>query len=262
NYFSADVSVLLGNGDGSFQSAVHYGAGFGPWSVAIGDLNGDGGPDLALANANSDDVSVLINTGGYQNEPPTAICQNVTVATEPGTCSADVSVDDGSFDPDGDDITLVQEPPGPYCLGTTEVTLTVTDAEGLSDQCSAAVTVVYQAISVDIDIRPRVLGLKSKGQRIISGIKLPKAYDPRDLARESLELSIPACSHCEVIYPTGGFALWKRYLAFFPRQDLIDEIESVDLNHPGELELKITGELNDGTPFEGLDTIWVIKRKR
>jgi len=65
-----------------------------------------------------------------------------------------------------------------------------------------------------------------------------------------------------VIYPTCGFPLWKRYLAFFPRQDLIDEIETMNLELPAKLDLKIIGELDDRTPFEGLDTIWVIKRKK
>jgi hypothetical protein len=44
----SDVSVLLGNGDGSFQAAVNYEAGILPTSVAIGDLNGDGREDLAV----------------------------------------------------------------------------------------------------------------------------------------------------------------------------------------------------------------------
>ena len=55
--------MLLGNGDGSFQSAVNYGAGDEPRSVAIGDLNGDGNPDLAVANVGSDNVSVLLGNG-------------------------------------------------------------------------------------------------------------------------------------------------------------------------------------------------------
>ena len=42
-----NVSVLLGNGDGTFQAAVNYAAGSGPRSVAIGDFNGDGKADLA-----------------------------------------------------------------------------------------------------------------------------------------------------------------------------------------------------------------------
>ena len=196
------------------------------------------------------------------NQPPEAICQDVTVTTEPGICISEASVDDGSYDPDGDPITLVQEPPGPYCLGTTEVILTVTDDKGLSDQCSATVAAVYKEISVDINIHPKVLNLKSKGKRIISGIRLPKEYDPHDIARDSLELSIPTCSGCEVIFPACGFPLWKRYLAFFPRQDLIDEIETMNLELPTKLDLKITGELDNGAQFEGLDTIQVVKQKK
>ena len=42
--------MLLGNGDGTFQAAVNYGADDGPRSVAIGDLNGDNNPDLVVAN--------------------------------------------------------------------------------------------------------------------------------------------------------------------------------------------------------------------
>jgi uncharacterized repeat protein (TIGR01451 family) len=52
------------------------------------------------------------------------------------------AIDDGSFDPDsGDTITLVQTPPGPYPIGTTLVTLTVTDSHGDSSSCTANVTV-------------------------------------------------------------------------------------------------------------------------
>jgi len=57
------VSVLLGNGDGTFQSAVRYDVGRQPLSVAIGDLDGDGSPDLATANSDSDDLSVLLGNG-------------------------------------------------------------------------------------------------------------------------------------------------------------------------------------------------------
>lgn len=76
------------------------------------------------------------------NRPPVALCQNVTVSTTPGLCTAPANVDNGSFDPDVDDtITLVQSPPSPYSLGTTGVTLTVTDDNGAQDMCSAIVTV-------------------------------------------------------------------------------------------------------------------------
>src|SRR5262245_1135921 len=50
NAGSNSVSVLLGNGDGSFQPAQHYPANTSPQAVAAGHFNGDGRPDLAVAN--------------------------------------------------------------------------------------------------------------------------------------------------------------------------------------------------------------------
>ena len=47
------VSVLSGNGDGTFQAAVSYGAGTNPTSVVLSDFNGDGKADLAVANYSS-----------------------------------------------------------------------------------------------------------------------------------------------------------------------------------------------------------------
>jgi hypothetical protein len=64
------VSVLLGNGNGTFQAAQKsYPVGFDPWSMAVGDFNGDGHLDLAVANLLSDNVSVLLGKGDgtFQN---------------------------------------------------------------------------------------------------------------------------------------------------------------------------------------------------
>ena len=54
---------LSGNGDGTFRAAVDYGAGEQPYSIAMGDLDGDGVLDLATANSNSNNVSVLLGNG-------------------------------------------------------------------------------------------------------------------------------------------------------------------------------------------------------
>ncbi len=66
SYWNADgdVGVLLGNGDGTFQAAVAYDSGgMGAWSVAVSDVNGDGRPDLIVANWGSDNVGVLMGGG-------------------------------------------------------------------------------------------------------------------------------------------------------------------------------------------------------
>jgi hypothetical protein len=45
----------------SFIARRDFAAGSVPFSVAVGDFNGDGKPDLAVANGGSNSVSVLIN---------------------------------------------------------------------------------------------------------------------------------------------------------------------------------------------------------
>lgn len=61
---SANVSVLLGTGTGSFGPAVAYGAAYSPKSIISADFNADGKVDLATANFdNSNGVSVLLGTG-------------------------------------------------------------------------------------------------------------------------------------------------------------------------------------------------------
>src|SRR5205807_10417286 len=72
NFNSSSISVLLGNVDGTFQPAAPprtFALGYTPWSVAVGDFNGDGIKDLAVANRGGDifngpvTVSVVLGNG-------------------------------------------------------------------------------------------------------------------------------------------------------------------------------------------------------
>jgi FG-GAP-like repeat len=65
-----DVAVMLGNGDGTFQSPAYYLADQTPFHVVMGDVNGDGKLDLAVANKDSNDVSVLIGNGDGTFQAP------------------------------------------------------------------------------------------------------------------------------------------------------------------------------------------------
>jgi hypothetical protein len=74
---SGRVAVLLGNGNGTFQTAVIYeSGGYEADSVAVGDVNGDGKPDLLVANQCinsqkcSGEVSVLLGNGDGTFQAP------------------------------------------------------------------------------------------------------------------------------------------------------------------------------------------------
>ncbi|ABA20206.1 Integrins alpha chain [Trichormus variabilis ATCC 29413] len=63
NFNSNNVSVLLGQGNGSFSPATNFGVALNPISVRIGDFNNDGNLDLAVVNFNSSNVSILLGQG-------------------------------------------------------------------------------------------------------------------------------------------------------------------------------------------------------
>jgi hypothetical protein len=63
NSGSNTVSLLVGNGDGTFKAAVNYGTGTNPWSLEIGDVNGDGKLDMVTCNEAANTVSVLLGNG-------------------------------------------------------------------------------------------------------------------------------------------------------------------------------------------------------
>jgi hypothetical protein len=76
------------------------------------------------------------------NKAPIAVCRNVTVPAGPA-CTAEVGpldIDGGSSDPEGGVIEPSLSNNGPFALGTTTVTLTVSDGELIST-CKATITV-------------------------------------------------------------------------------------------------------------------------
>jgi hypothetical protein len=60
---SNSVSILLGNGDGTFADPVNYDVGTYPWFVTLADLNVDGNLDIVVSNHDSADLTVLLGAG-------------------------------------------------------------------------------------------------------------------------------------------------------------------------------------------------------
>ncbi|MBR0756724.1 VCBS repeat-containing protein [Bradyrhizobium jicamae] len=87
NSGSDNVSILLGNGDGTFQAQMTYATGSQPFAVAIADFNGDGKADLTVpnfGNGNGNTISVLLGNGDgtFQDQMPYAAgTQPIDIAT-------------------------------------------------------------------------------------------------------------------------------------------------------------------------------------
>src|SRR5207302_408575 len=102
------VSALLGNGDGTFQTAVNYAAGLNSISIAVSDFNGDGKLDLVVANSGSTNISVLLGNGDGTFRP----------AVNYGAETAPYSVAVGDFNDDGKlDVAVANAGSGYYQTG-------------------------------------------------------------------------------------------------------------------------------------------------
>jgi hypothetical protein len=108
------ISVLLGNGDGTFQAHVDYAVGDFPVGVVAGDFNDDGKIDLAIANKNEATVSLLYGKGDGTFQAQVL----VAVGSEP------TSISSGNFN--GDNRTdLIAS-----CVGSGVVSVLLNDGGG------------------------------------------------------------------------------------------------------------------------------------
>ena len=138
------IPTVAPDGDGTLHARVPFGTPAGKKLVEVRD------PQSALQAFCEFNVT---------DEPFGARCKDVTVSTDPGVCTAaHASIDDGSGDPNGGDVTLVQVPAGPYPLGATRVTLTATDGAGHSASCAAYVRVVdNEDPAITVGVTPQML---------------------------------------------------------------------------------------------------------
>ena len=96
NYDSDNIFIIPGKGDHTFSRAVSYEAGKKPMSIISGDFHKDGNgmPDLAVANSDSDNITVLINNG----DGTFGSILSYAVGEKP------VSIVSGDFNKDGNDM--------------------------------------------------------------------------------------------------------------------------------------------------------------
>ena len=119
NQNSGTVGILLGNGDGTFQSPMVFssggssGASLG--SLAVADLNGDGRSDLVVTNVIQNTVGVLLNGKTSNTMTHLAVSSSKSLVGQPVTFTATVTSHAGT-PPDGGTVSFVS---GGSVLGTS-----------------------------------------------------------------------------------------------------------------------------------------------
>ncbi|HEY1985786.1 MAG TPA: FG-GAP-like repeat-containing protein [Terracidiphilus sp.] len=120
------VTILLGNGDGTFYQAHKspVTVGMTPYSLATGDLNGDGVPDVAVANGASNAVTILVGNGdGTFTQAPVS-------PVTPGYAPTFVAI--GDLNADGKaDLAVVNN-------GNNTVTILLNNGDGTFTQPAAS----------------------------------------------------------------------------------------------------------------------------
>jgi hypothetical protein len=130
------ASVLLGNGDGTFQGAVNVDVGTSPESVVAADFNGDGKLDMATSNNFDNSVSVAIGNGDCTFMPAVDFAVGagpVGIAT--GDLNADGKPDIVSANSDDDSVSVL--------LNTINTCLLKVDGTGTAP--SVATDIAYIA---------------------------------------------------------------------------------------------------------------------
>jgi hypothetical protein len=170
---------------------------------------------------------------------------------------------DGIVDSSG--VTVAYAFPSP---GTYGITLNVTDSQGLWNTEAHPTEIIARA-HASVDIAPDSLNLKSNGNWITCYIELPAGYYVGDINVPSLMLNgtisvDPLAPSTIGDYDNDGI---PDLMVKFSRDAVISyvlaNIDVTQLAQKGSMTttLTITGNLNDGTPLQGSDTIKIILPK-
>jgi hypothetical protein len=107
---------------------------------------------------------------------------------------------------------------------------------------------VVEPLGIDVKMSPQTLNLRSRGRWVSAQITLPEGYSIEEVDVDSILLE-------DSIEASRVNIRGNRLMVKFKRYELQRLIKDMGLEYPEELDLYVTGELLDGTPFGGSDVI-------
>jgi hypothetical protein len=148
----AGVSVLLGNGDGTFQPPVNFPTNDSPYAVVAADLVGNHRQNIVAANRRSNDVSVLLSIAPGLTTNPSALRFTPVPAKGTGAMQSINVTNPGS----GDLHIAIAQAAGPNGADFAKV----------GDTCSGATVPAGGSCTVSLKFAPKTVGTKTAALQI------------------------------------------------------------------------------------------------
>ena len=228
--WSGDIFLFANSGEATFTRSHIAFIGYGvesserPASVASGDFDGDGDTDF-IAGRRKGDLYLFTNTGA-------AAFSCSDISTEGFIVNQLHSTD---LDTDGDIDFIV----------------------GMYGVLAVYWNVAPLVISTTVGIYPQALNLRSKGRWITAYIELPEGYNVSDIDVSSVRLNETFSADLNAPTQIGDYDCdgVPDLMVKFNRTELTSYLYNDLETRVDSVALTVSGELTDGTPFEGTDLV-------
>ncbi len=222
---NGSISILYGNGDGTFKPAVMLNVGQSPRAIAVADLNGDGKPDIVVADSQANTVDVLYGLGNRQFSAPSIYASGGTgpialaIADFNGDKISDIAVANS-----GGTIGVILGNPGVKNATTSgswtdlnTATLNTVQAEGVAQQPSNLGTLLEGSQDNGVALTANGANQQAVWNLVMGGDGGLVRFDPTNAAG-GLNVAYIVLQNGDFRRSDNGGAVWAQKIAGLPAQ--------------------------------------------